>query len=119
MELFETGVLKHDFDFKSVYDPPDNFASTHQDDWVLVDYIFFTASQSKKAVSSKNSAAELKLLSYLNLPSPVECTQIGKIPNNNLGSDHLSLFAKFRIQPIRSCSTTSSSKLTGPFKGQL
>lgn len=117
--MFETGVLKHDFDFKTVYYPPDNFASTHQDDWVLVDYIFFTASQSKKAVASKNSAAELKLLSYLKLPSPVECTQIGKIPNIHLGSDHLSLFAKFRIQPIRNFSTTSSSNLTGPLKGQL
>lgn len=118
--MFETGVLKHDFDFKSVYYPPENFASTHQDEWVLVDYIFFTASQSKKADASKNSAAELKLLSYLNLPSPVECTQIGMIPNIYLGSDHMSLFAKFRIQPIRSFSTTSSSSnLTGPLRGQL
>lgn len=117
--MFQTGVLKHDFDFKSVYDPPENFASTHQDNWVLVDYIFFSASQSKKAIASRRTAAELKLLSYLKLPSPVECTQIGRIPNIYLGSDHLSLFAKFRIQPIKNFSTTTSSTLTGPLKGQL
>lgn len=93
VNLFQTGVLRHSFNFSSAYPNPEQFVSTFQDKWVLVDYIFY----SSNTRNSKNGP-ELKLVSYLKLPSSQDCEQIGlRIPNNYLGSDHLMLAARFFI----------------------
>ena len=91
---FQTGVLRHNFDFKSVYHQHDEeYVSTDQDNWILVDYIFYS-DESRK--SSSNT--ELKLLKYWSLPTSDFCRKLKlKIPNRYLGSDHLSLAAQFQL----------------------
>lgn len=102
VNLFQTGVLKHCFNFQSAYQKPENYVSTHQNKWILVDYMFYTSGSSKQ---TKNSP-ELKLLSYLALPSAEECERIRlRIPNNYLGSDHLMLTSRFFITPSALTST--------------
>lgn len=106
VNLFQTGRLRHDFNFKSVYYPLDQIASTFQDQWILVDYIFFTATQNNRNATrdrerqkaEKIHNTSLQLLSYLQLPSTGQCDEIGMIPNRFLGSDHLSLTAKFLLK---------------------
>lgn len=95
VNIFQTGVLRHSFDFKSVYHHSnDNYVSTHQNQWILVDYIFYSHEKEK----SENNNTELQLMGYLSLPSAQECENIKlKIPNANSGSDHLSLYAKFKL----------------------
>lgn len=88
-------MLRHTFDFKSVYHHVnENYVSTHQNEWVLVDYIFFHSDETKKT----NNSTELQLMGYLSLPTADECESIKlKIPNTTSGSDHLSLFAQFKL----------------------
>lgn len=112
VNFFSTGVLRHTFDFRSVYhhnvnDPGkvlekswkspgkilESPVSTHQDEWILVDYIFYS-DESKKTTDS----TELQLLGYLSLPTANECESVKlKIPNQSSGSDHLSLLAQFKL----------------------
>lgn len=95
MNLFQTGVLKHNFSFASAYQDPENYVSTFQNKWVLVDYIFYGGG-SRRQDKSGNDDSELKLMSYLALPSAQNCEQLQvKIPNDYLGSDHLMLAARF------------------------
>jgi mRNA deadenylase 3'-5' endonuclease subunit Ccr4 len=94
VNVFQTGVLRHTFDFKSVYHQVDeNYVSTYQDKWILVDYIFYS-DESKRT----NGSPELKLENYLALPVTSECEKLKlRIPNNYMGSDHMSLFAQFKL----------------------
>lgn len=87
-------MLRHTFNFKSVYHHlNENYVSTHQNEWILVDYIFY----SDDTENTKNST-ELKLMGYLSLPTAEECESIKvKIPNTTSGSDHLHLFAQFKL----------------------
>lgn len=89
---FQTGTLCHNLNFHSVYNPVKNIASTHQDEWVLVDYILYSSTK-------ENHHSKLSLKSFMRLPSPSECIKIGRIPNFMVGSDHLSLAAQFVITP--------------------
>jgi hypothetical protein len=92
VNLFQTGVLRHNFDFMTAYQQPENFVSTHQDRWILVDYMFYT----NGARNQTEKTAELKLLAYHALPSAQACERINlQIPNSYLGSDHLSIAARF------------------------
>ena len=96
VNIFQTGVLRHTFNFKSVYHhhSNENYVSTHQNQWILVDYIFYSDEKTK----SENNKTELQLMGYLSLPSAIECENINlKIPNTTSGSDHLSLFAQFKL----------------------
>lgn len=68
-------------------------ASTFQDNWITVDYIFYSGDNDN---SQKDS---LQLLSRYKLPSVSRCTDMGMVPNLYFGSDHLSLAAKFLIKP--------------------
>uniref|UniRef100_A0A336N0R2 CSON007738 protein n=1 Tax=Culicoides sonorensis TaxID=179676 RepID=A0A336N0R2_CULSO len=93
---FSTGELRHKFNFTSVYEhklgKPDQEASTFQDQWVTVDYIFYTR-------DSNNAQDEsLKLLGRYKLPPVNRCNDMGMVPNLYFGSDHLSLAAKFLIK---------------------
>lgn len=96
VNFFSTGVLRHTFDFRSVYhhhQTNQNYVSTHQNEWILVDYIFYS-DESKKTPGS----TELQLLGFLSLPTANECESVKlKIPNVHSGSDHLSLLAQFRF----------------------
>lgn len=94
VNVFQTGVLRHTFDFKSVYHQlAHSYVSTHQDEWILVDYIFYSDETKKEKDST-----ELQLMGYMSLPSADECESIKlKIPNTTSGSDHLSLFAQFKL----------------------
>jgi mRNA deadenylase 3'-5' endonuclease subunit Ccr4 len=90
---FQTGVLKHNFNFKSVYHQMcENYVSTYQDEWVLVDYIFYSDE------SKNTNGVGLQLLNYLSLPTAEECERNHlRIPNTFSGSDHLSLAAQFKL----------------------
>jgi hypothetical protein len=91
---FQTGTLRHTFDFKSVYHQTnENYVSTYQDKWILVDYIFY-ADESKKI----SNAPELELMNYLSLPTEEQCEKLKlQIPNKFSGSDHLSIAAQFKL----------------------
>lgn len=102
VNCFQTGVLRHNLEFASAYDKLESSVSTYQNRWILVDYMFYTK-------SNKNDS-DLKLVSYLALPSAENCESIGlKIPNSYLGSDHLSIAARFFLASNRHPS--SSTKL--------
>lgn len=93
---FETGMLKHQLNFSSVYDVNMN-VSTFQDRWVLVDYIFY-----RKELTLTNQLVEknLKLIGRFELPTLGDCffnLPYGGIPNVSQGSDHFSLAAKFLL----------------------
>ncbi|CAH1982194.1 unnamed protein product [Acanthoscelides obtectus] len=92
VKLFKTGKLSHHFSLKSVYDhggPQLNEATTHQDEWITVDYIFYST-------KGKYTDDRLQLLTRCRLPTKEELGNI-TIPNQTLGSDHLSLAAKFKL----------------------
>lgn len=111
-------TLTHDFKFRSVHPSLDNdenqtpFISTHHSmASCLVDYILVSRTDAK-SIDAKNSdansshakstdanwrPAEIKCLSYQRLPNEAEMDRIGLLPNEYLGSDHLSLNAGFVI----------------------
>ncbi|XP_063993421.1 protein angel isoform X2 [Diachasmimorpha longicaudata] len=84
---FSSGALSHPFKLKSVYSHVKNNgeleASTHQDEWITVDYIFYT---------------DIELLDRYRLPTVAECRQLPHIPNFVVGSDHLCLGATFKLK---------------------
>ncbi|XP_017767865.1 PREDICTED: protein angel [Nicrophorus vespilloides] len=95
--LFNTGYLTHNFAFKSIYDNPSAEATTYQNRWLTVDYIFYSGRNASKS-PNKNHFKEdkLVLLSRYSLPVGSKLPSV-TIPNENLGSDHLSLMAEFKL----------------------
>ncbi|RWS03003.1 protein angel 2-like isoform X1 [Dinothrombium tinctorium] len=82
--------VSHNFNFRSVYPYRDfegrKFVSTyHSQAASLVDYIFYT------------SCDRFQLLGYRKLLTNDQMSAIGCLPNEYLGSDHLSLNARFAI----------------------
>uniref|UniRef100_A0A182IK97 Endonuclease/exonuclease/phosphatase domain-containing protein n=1 Tax=Anopheles atroparvus TaxID=41427 RepID=A0A182IK97_ANOAO len=108
-QKFSTGSLSHRFLFNSAYPhEPARFgaapehhertATTFQQEWVTVDYMFYTpfrsVSESKQAQPSWN----LELLGTYALPTVQKCSwKIGNIPNMFYGSDHFSLAGRFLL----------------------
>lgn len=92
-KFFNKGCLQHNMEFKSVYDfikSDDQYeASTHQDEWVTVDYIFY----------NPGNVSKLELCERYRLPTVDECISMGAIPNDLFGSDHFSLAAEFTLLP--------------------
>ncbi|CAK1588017.1 unnamed protein product [Parnassius mnemosyne] len=90
--LFNSGQLGHNLDLLSVYTQrkPDGSheATTFQDYWLTVDYIYFSR------------CSTLKLLERLRLPTAPECAAIGPLPNHVYASDHLALAAIFELKPL-------------------
>ncbi|KAJ0183611.1 hypothetical protein K1T71_000034 [Dendrolimus kikuchii] len=88
-EMFNSGEIGHSLVLGSVYDKckPDGSkeASTFQDYWVTVDYIYFSCK------------SNLRLVERLRLPSVSECEVLGCLPNDVYGSDHLALAAIFEL----------------------
>ncbi|CAH0716658.1 unnamed protein product, partial [Brenthis ino] len=89
-ELFNTGDIGHSLKLASVYRKAKKCghleATTYQDYWVTVDYIYFSICNS------------LKLVERLRLPTASECAVLGILPNDRYGSDHLALAATFQLQ---------------------
>ncbi|XP_041986788.1 protein angel homolog 2-like isoform X2 [Aricia agestis] len=92
-ELFNTGGLGHSLKLKSVYDnvklDGSIEATTFQDYWVTVDYIYFSRCSS------------LRLVERLRLPTEQECVVLGQLPNDKYGSDHLALAATFELKSVK------------------
>lgn len=82
---FATGTLTHNFKFSSPQPLDVNQSSTYQDEWLNVDYIFYTGEV-------------LRLIANYNLPTKENCSRMGMVPNRDLGSDHLSMGAKFFLE---------------------
>ena len=95
--FFGTGVLRQGYGFKSVYNPfvRPRVVTTRQNDYVMVDFIFYSRFFSSKF--SKFIEGPLKLLGRLNLLTASECSKLGHLPNKSCPSDHLSLVAQFLL----------------------
>ncbi|KAL0118890.1 hypothetical protein PUN28_009488 [Cardiocondyla obscurior] len=88
---FSSGTLTHPFKMRSVYTHisphGEKEASTHQDEWVNVDYIFYS---------------DIQPLEKYTLPTVSQCTTLPTIPNFLVGSDHLCLGATFQLPKKKS-----------------
>ena len=95
--LYGSGILFHEFGFKSAYNPfvRPRGVTTRQNQYVMVDYIFYSRRYSQYL--SKFIESNLKLLGRLCLYTEKECIAMGHLPNNVCPSDHLSLVAKFLL----------------------
>lgn len=101
----DKGCLQHGLNFQSVYQhmrqaSPSSKkmvheATTHQNGWVTVDYIFYSGvwNVQKHCVEE----GPLKLLSRYTLPTRGQCDDLKFIPNAVCGSDHLTLMARFHL----------------------
>lgn len=99
----EKGFLFHRFYFQSVYKHNKCLSSkwiceatTFQEDWVTVDYIFYSGALNKQ--TQQVEEGRLKLLSSYSLPSRGQCNELKSIPNLVCGSDHFSLMARFILE---------------------
>ncbi|XP_011335312.1 protein angel isoform X2 [Ooceraea biroi] len=83
---FSSGTLTHPFNLSSVYAHVNHHgekeATTHQDEWVTVDYIFYSNIQPVERYS---------------LPTVNQCAALSRIPNFVVGSDHLCIGATFQL----------------------
>ncbi|XP_072931371.1 protein angel-like isoform X2 [Epargyreus clarus] len=88
--MFNTPIIQHPLKLASVYPrtKPNKSeeATTFQDRWITVDYMYFSCCN------------KLKLLERLRLPTALECQVLGSLPNDVYGSDHLVLAAHFEIR---------------------
>ena len=84
---FSSGGIAHPFKLNSVYQHTNIYgeaeATTHQDKWVTVDYIFFSG---------------VEPTDRYNLPTVNECKKLPTIPNAVVGSDHLCIGATFKLK---------------------
>lgn len=91
---FSTGKLWHKYMFTpTIYS--EWAASTFQERWLTVDYIFYTKFQCRGQVLEPPKYSQLQLLANYRLPSAKQCTRMGPIPNEFFGSDHYLLAAEF------------------------
>ncbi|XP_059059834.1 protein angel homolog 1 [Achroia grisella] len=90
--LFNKDLIGHSLNLVSVYNKykPDKQreASTYQDQWVTVDYMYFSC------------CSALSLSKRLRLPTVAECEAMGCLPNDVYASDHLALAAVFELRPL-------------------
>ncbi|KAK3914137.1 Protein angel-like protein 2 [Frankliniella fusca] len=96
----ERGFLFHRLNLQSVYKHQGfksskyiKEATTFQDDWITVDYIFYSGTFNDE--THQVEEGKLKLLSSYSLPSRGQCNELKSIPNLVCGSDHFSLMARF------------------------
>ncbi|XP_018319951.1 protein angel homolog 2 [Agrilus planipennis] len=95
--LFCSGQLSHQLKLKSVFKHnlgDKREATTYQDEWVTVDYIFYS---NVETTNNKVIEKKLKVMSRYTIPTEDQLNNV-KIPNSEIGSDHLLLAAKFVIQ---------------------
>lgn len=93
---FQTGKLWHKFQLLPT-NTSDFAASTFQDRWITVDYIFYTKFLCRSQVPEPPKYSPLQLLANYRLPSIKQCERMGPIPNDMFGSDHYLLAAEFTL----------------------
>lgn len=91
---FDTGKIWHQFNFVPTIFSYDT-ASTYQDKWITVDYIFYTKFQRKADRPEPPKYSSIQLLANYSLPSVRNCYRMGAIPNHFFGSDHYLLASEF------------------------
>ncbi|KAK2586648.1 hypothetical protein KPH14_011693 [Odynerus spinipes] len=83
---FSSGTLTHPFKLRSIYKHVnkrgEKEATTNQDEWITVDYIFYSG---------------VEPVDKYTLPTIEQCKTLPTIPNFAVGSDHLCLGASFKI----------------------
>lgn len=83
---FSSGTLTHPFKMHSVYRHAsahsEKEATTYQDEWIMVDYIFYS---------------NIQPIEKYALPTVSQCAALPKIPNFIVGSDHLCIGATFQL----------------------
>lgn len=88
---FSSGTLTHPFNMRSIYThigaQGEKEATTHQGEWITVDYIFYSNIQPLKKYT---------------LPTVSQCATLPRIPNFVAGSDHLCLGATFQLPKKKS-----------------
>ncbi|XP_020280505.1 protein angel isoform X2 [Pseudomyrmex gracilis] len=87
---FSSGTLTHPFKLRSVYNHTaygEKEATTHQDEWVTVDYIFYS---------------NIKPVEKYALLTVSQCYKLRAIPNFVVGSDHLCIGATFQLPKKKS-----------------
>ncbi|KYN50202.1 PREDICTED: protein angel [Cyphomyrmex costatus] len=88
---FSSGTLTHPFKMRSIYTHKgahdEKEATTHQDKWITVDYIFYSNIQPLKKYA---------------LPTVSQCAALPRIPNFIIGSDHLCIGATFQLPKKKS-----------------
>uniref|UniRef100_A0A182YD93 Endo/exonuclease/phosphatase domain-containing protein n=1 Tax=Anopheles stephensi TaxID=30069 RepID=A0A182YD93_ANOST len=101
---FSSGSLCHRFVFNSAYrhHGPDaeeqRQATTFQDEWITVDYLFYTPYRSVAECNRTLPNWNLELLQTYTLPTVQQCCwEIGCIPNKAYGSDHFALAGRFML----------------------
>ncbi|KAF2884054.1 hypothetical protein ILUMI_22119 [Ignelater luminosus] len=95
---FSTGTLSHHLALKSAYEHRHGDAveaTTFQDQWITVDYIFYSGVRDKHDLIREG---KLKLISRYTIPTRHQLEGI-RIPNFAFGSDHFSLVVKFQLDP--------------------
>ncbi|KAK7601615.1 hypothetical protein V9T40_009056 [Parthenolecanium corni] len=99
-DRFGSGSLYHNLKLSSAYPHSDisgGGATTYQDEWCTVDYIFYGPSQKVDDDPANPVDGDLKLVSYLKLPDCDQATCLGRLPNEVCPSDHLPLSATFHL----------------------
>lgn len=83
---FSSGTLTHPFNMRSVYRHTSTHgekeATTHQNEWITVDYIFYS---------------NIQPIEKYALPTVSQCAALPNIPNFVVGSDHLCIGATFQL----------------------
>lgn len=93
---YNTGSLWHYLNFITT-SLSNGVASTFQDKWVTVDYIFYTKwwRRTLGPIGTPPKFSSLQLLANYELPSIENCHNMGPIPNWIYGSDHYSTASEF------------------------
>lgn len=93
---YNTGALWHYLNLMpTLY--ANGIASTYQDKWVMVDYIFYTkySRRTLGPLGTPSKFSSLQLISNYQLPSIQDCQIMGPIPNEISGSDHYAMASEF------------------------
>lgn len=98
---YNTGALWNNLNLTTTFYTNDlnTRASTHQDEWILVDYIFYTK-YTRRTLGplgpTSPTFSSLQLLANFQLPTKQDCQNaIGPIPNYMYGSDHFAMASEF------------------------
>lgn len=93
---YNTGSLWHHLNLTTTL-PSNGIASTFQDKWILVDYIFYTRFGRRELgpIGKSPSFSSLQVLKNFTLPNIQNCHSMGPIPNLIYGSDHYSMATEF------------------------
>lgn len=96
---YNTGSLWHSLNLMPTL-ISNNVGSTYQDEWIMVDYIFYTkyTRRTLGPLMIPPNYSPLKLLANYELPNKKDCQNMGKIPNWMYGSDHYAMASEFVIR---------------------